>query len=193
MTISLTKNITNVVASSGTFTITLEDVEGCQIGMKADIGGLPTAAWNAEDVVLTAVDTVNLTVSYHHGNFTVATQEVWGQFHLSVAWITTEQVSTLLGWEPTDQTDVVMMDWCVEAAEDFAWRRRAAAGYTIDHPNVPPSADVRMGCALYAMALFRERGSFDSFASFQDTQTVGVIGTMGQINRLLGVNRMAVG
>lgn len=193
MTIQLTKTITNVVASSGTFTITLEDVEGCQVGMKAQVAGLPTPSWNIEEATLTAVDTVNLTVSYSHGNFTVTSQAVWGQFHLYVNWITTEQVSTLLGWEPTDQTDVVMMDWCVGAAQDFAWRRRASAGYTVDHPNVPPSQDVTMGCALYAMSLFRERGSVDSFASFTDTPTVGVLGTMGQINRLLGINRMQVG
>lgn len=192
MTIQLTKNITNVVATSGVFTVTLADVDGVQAGMTADIAGLPTAGWNVTDTTITAVDTTNLTVSYHHGNFTVASQAVFGQFHLSVAWITPADVETLLGYSPTEQADVVYLDWAVEAAEDFAWRRRQAAGYTVDHPNVPPSADVRMGCAMYAMALYRERASVDSFSSFQDTPTAGLVGTMPQILRLLGCNRSQV-
>lgn len=192
MTIQLTKNITNVVATSGTFTVTLADVEGVQVGMKADIAGLPTPGWNVTDTTITAVNTTNLTVSYKHGNFTVASQAVFGQFHLSVAWITPADVETLLGYSPTEQADVIYLDWAVEAAEDFAWRRRQAAGYTVDHPNVPPSADVRMGTAMYAMALYRERASVDSFSSFQDTPTVGLVGTMPQILRLLGCNRSQV-
>lgn len=192
MTIQLTKNITNVVATSGTFTVTLEDVDGVQVGMTADIQGLPTAAWNVEQATITAVDTTLLTVQYSHGNFTVATQAVWGQFHLGVFWITPEDVTVLLGYSPTEQADVVYLDWAVEAAQDFAWRRRQAAGYTTDHPNVKPGSDVLMGTAIYAMALYRERASVDSFSSFQDTPTPGLVGTLPQILRLLGCNRSQV-
>jgi hypothetical protein len=42
------------------------------------------------------------------------------------------------------------------------------------------------------MALYRERGSVDSFASFQDMTITAAPGTMGQIMRLLGVNRSQV-
>jgi hypothetical protein len=42
---------------------------------------------------------------------------------------------------------------------------------------------------LYASALYRERGSVDSYQSFQDMSTVAPIGSMGQILKLLGCNR----
>lgn len=83
---------------------------------------------------------------------------------------------------------------CVDAANAWARRRRQAAGYIDDPAPAPaPSADVSMGTELYAVALWRERASTDSFQSF-DTLNVFNAGTGAstRINQLLGIGRGAV-
>jgi hypothetical protein len=105
-------------------------------------------------------------------------------------WISTADVLAALGpvADPLDP----FLETATAAADAFAQRRRASAGY-IDDPDVSPGPDVTTGTTLYAVALFRERGAVDSFASFDAFQT-GVIpsGSMGQVLRLLGVGRPAV-
>jgi hypothetical protein len=51
---------------------------------------------------------------------------------------------------------------------------------------------LNLGQSMLAGALYRERGSVDSFASFEAMNIPGNVGSMGQINRLLGVNRSQV-
>lgn len=191
MTISLNKDITNVVATAGVWTLTLSDVDGCQVGMKADIGGLPTAAWNVNAATITDVNTTALTVQYSHGNFTVTSTAITtGLLHIETNWCDVDYVEIALGFSPSGD-DATYLASCVDAANDWAFIRRAEAGYS-DHPNIAKGSSVRMGTALYAVALYRERGSVDSFASFADTPTPGIIGTMGQINKLLGIPRSQV-
>lgn len=191
MAITLNKDITHITATSGVWTLTLSDVEGCQVGMKADIGGLPTAAWNAFGQTITAINTTAKTVQYSHGNFTVAGQDITeGLLHVETNWCDVAYVCTALGYTPTGD-DATYLDACVDAANDWAFIRRAEAGYA-DHPNISAGSNVRLGTALYAVALYRERGSVDSFASFSDTPTPGLIGSMGQINKLLGIPKAAV-
>jgi hypothetical protein len=55
-----------------------------------------------------------------------------------------------------------------------------------------PGGDVELGTIMYAGSLYRERGSVDSFASFEQMGTPIPYGQNGQINRLLGVNRSQV-
>lgn len=190
--INLNKDITHVVATAGVWTLTLSDVEGCQVGMHADIGGMPTASWNVLGEEITAVDTVNKTVQYTHGNFTVASQDITTAIlHIETSWCDTAYVEVLIGFTPTDAADIAYLEACTDAANDWAFIRRAAAGYT-DHPNIAAGSNVRLGTALYALGLWRERGSVDSFQSFQDVPLAGAIGSMGQINKLLGIPRPGV-
>ncbi len=104
-------------------------------------------------------------------------------------WITPADVTVALGAGPVD---AAWLDQVVPAADAWAQRRRATAGYD-DDPAVVPSADVKTGTVLYAVALYRERSSADSFVSF-DELAAGpvVVGAMGQIKRLLGIGRAAV-
>jgi hypothetical protein len=111
-----------------------------------------------------------------------------------------------MGW--TDQARVLRalgpqalpdpyIDDCVASANAWAPRKRAQAGYTgpdggPEDPVVAPSEDVALGTTLYAVALYNERASTDSHASFTDLAGFTPTGTMGQINRLLGVGRGAV-
>ena len=48
------------------------------------------------------------------------------------------------------------------------------------------------GTIMFAGSLYRERGSVDSFASFEQMGTPVPYGQNGQINRLLGINRSQV-
>jgi hypothetical protein len=45
---------------------------------------------------------------------------------------------------------------------------------------------------MYGGALYRQRGSMDSFASFQSMGTVPVMGLNGMIRQLLGIDRPQV-
>ena len=107
-----------------------------------------------------------------------------------MAWVTVEQVAEALG-PSADVTDPFLAS-CTDAANEFAFQRRAAAGY-LDVEDVSPGPRVEQGVVQYAVALFRERGSVDSFASF-DEFSVGAVpsSSFGQVNRLLGIPKPAV-
>lgn len=104
-----------------------------------------------------------------------------------MTWTDVDRVARALG-DPAAADDDYLTD-CVDAANSWAQRKRLEAGYT--DPD-PPSSDVIMGTTLYAVALYRERGSADSFASFEDLSGFAAVGTSGQIKRLLGIGKAAV-
>lgn len=107
-------------------------------------------------------------------------------------WIIPDDVAAVLGIDPTDPQD---QQWLVDATDAsiaFCQRRRRSSGY-FDDIDVVPSADVKTGTVLYAVALYRERGSVESFASFDGFSAPPVpTGGMGQVLRLLGVHKPAV-
>ena len=190
MAIAINKTITNIAAVAGTVTATLSDVEGIIVGMKADIDGFPTANWNEANATITAVDATLKTVTYQDDNLNIPSQACDANFHLSISWIDAAYVADMLGFTPTGD-DLVYLEECVEAAEDWAYRKRVEGGYD-PHPGYPGGADIRLGTGLYAMGLYRERGSVDSFQSYEQMATAGATGSMGQIMRLLGVGRATV-
>jgi hypothetical protein len=105
-------------------------------------------------------------------------------------WITTADVTVALG-----DTTVIDDAWLVDvtaAADAWAQRKRVEAGY-IDDAELVPGPDVKTGTVLYAVALYRERASADSYASF-DELAAGpiVVGALGQVRRLLGIGRAQV-
>jgi hypothetical protein len=190
--INLQKTVTNIAATAGVFTLTLSDVNGIQVGSRVDIGGLPTAAWNTLFEEVTAVDTTNKTIQYTHGNFTVASQEVWGQVHVEVVWVTVADVENWLGFDATG-ADETFLTRCVDAANDRCWAYRSRAGYE-DHPNVSPSSDVALGTIMYAAQLYRQRGAVDGYASFDGQAFAAPVGqSLGQILALLGCKKPGVG
>ena len=106
-------------------------------------------------------------------------------------WITNQMVIDWLGVASATANDTAFITKCVSAANAYASRRRREAGY-FDSLTTVPSADVELGTTMFAAALYRERGSVDSFASFEQMGTPVPFGSHGQINRLLGVNRSQV-
>lgn len=105
-------------------------------------------------------------------------------------WISEEDVALFLGYEVPEEGDAYLTQ-VTAAAQDWAYERRAAAGYD-DDPEEVPSERVKLGTILLAGSLYREQGSIDSFASFQDQPLVAPVGTAGQINKMLGIPRFVI-
>lgn len=126
-------------------------------------------------------------------NFSRAAADPYGTltWTISCTWTTISNVIEFLGISPATSNDSQYVSTCVNAANAWAFRRRVEAGYT-DSPTVSPSADVTLGTTLYAAALYRERGSIDSFQTFEMMPPTAVGSNMGRIHQLLGVNRSQV-
>jgi len=186
--ISINKQITNVTAAAGVVTVTLSDVDGILVGMKADIDGFQTANWNEANATITAVDTTNKTVEYHDDNLTIASQACDANFHLHITWIDSAYVIDILGFTPVGD-DLVFLEESVQSAQDWAYRKRAEAGYN-PHPAYAGGADIRLGTGLYAMTLYRERGSSgDQYAGYSGMSQFDRPVNLSRIMQLLGCGR----
>jgi hypothetical protein len=106
-------------------------------------------------------------------------------------WIVNNDVVEWLGIASATANDTAFITSCVSAANAYAYRRRREAGY-FDSLTTVPGGDVKLGTVMFAGSLYRERGSVDSFASFEQMGNPVPFGSNGQINRLLGVNRSQV-
>ena len=110
----------------------------------------------------------------------------------TVTWIVAADVLAWLGIDVATANDTAFVTTCVNASNAWCYRKRREAGY-IDAMGTVPSADVKLGAVMYAATLYRERGSVDSFASF-DSMTIGTApsATLGRIMQLLGCGRAQV-
>ena len=107
------------------------------------------------------------------------------------SWIVVADVEEWLGIDSATANDTAFLTTCVNASNDWCYRRRKAGGYA-DSLSTVPSRDVKLGTIMYAAVLYRERGSVDSYASFSDMGAGQPILSLGQVHRLLGVNRAQV-
>ena len=106
-------------------------------------------------------------------------------------WITATDIEDWLGIGTATAADATFLTICASSASQFCWRRRMEAGY-VDSLTTVPSQDVKLGTIMYGGALYRQRGSMDSFASFQSMGTAPVMGLNGMIRQLLGIDRPQV-
>lgn len=106
-------------------------------------------------------------------------------------WITSSNVTEWLGIATATANDTAFIATCVSAANAWAYRRRAAAGY-FDSLTTSPSGAVTLGTTMYAASLYRQRGAVDSFASFDQMGNAIPSLSHGEIMRLLGINRAQV-
>lgn len=106
-------------------------------------------------------------------------------------WTSAADIAEYLG-DTVDPSDAYLIR-CAKAADAFCRRRRLEAGYS-DDPADPdaPSEDVALGATLWGGQLYRERGSADSFASFDETQGFATTGAWPRVKQLLGVGRARV-
>ena len=107
-------------------------------------------------------------------------------------WITSADVTEWLGISAATANDTAFIATCVAAANVYCYRVRHEAGYH-DDADAAPDSSVALGATMYAATLYRERGSVDSFASFDQMGGAVPFGTMQRIKQLLGVPRAAIG
>lgn len=107
------------------------------------------------------------------------------------SWITATDIEDWLGIGTATAADATFLTICASSASQFCWRRRMEAGY-VDSLTTVPSQDVKLGTIMYGGALYRQRGSMDSFASFQSMGTAPIMGLNGMIRQLLGIDRPQV-
>ena len=106
-------------------------------------------------------------------------------------WVTSAMLEDWLGIGTATAADAAFLTICASACSQFAWRRRMEAGY-IDSLTTVPSQDVLLGTQMYGGSLYRQRGSVDQFASFQNMGVTPVMGLNGMIRQLLGIDRPQV-
>jgi hypothetical protein len=106
-------------------------------------------------------------------------------------WASDQDVLDWLGIDPATPNDEAFVTVATNAGNAFAYRRRRESGY-FDSLTTVPGPDVLLGTIMMGAALYRERGSVDSYASFDQMGGAVPFGTHGQINKLLGVNRAQV-
>lgn len=170
-------------------TLTLDDATGLVVGEHVHVYNVGNQVDGHH--TLTGVDLAEDQVTFNDNGQTFAEIAVNGVLVEQVTWITLGDLELYVG-TLTDQDDTDFGDECVNAANDWAYGRRRAAGYK-DNPTVTPSARVKQGTVMYAGALFREKGSpGDMFQSFQGAPIAAPVGGMGQIMRLLGIGRPQV-
>jgi hypothetical protein len=106
-------------------------------------------------------------------------------------WIDDNDVADWLGIEVATSAETDFLEICAQSSNDFCYRRRREAGY-VDPLATPPSEDVKLGCVMYAGALYRQRGAIDSFASFDGMSTAQIVGLAPIVKQLLGIDRPQV-
>jgi hypothetical protein len=106
-------------------------------------------------------------------------------------WITAAQIEDWLGIGTATAADTTFLTQCASAVNQMAWRRRFEAGY-FDSLTTSPSADVTLGTIMWGGALYRARGSIDTFASFNEMGTAPTVGLSPMIKQLLGIDRPQV-
>lgn len=190
---AFTKYVTAATAVSGAVTLTLSDVDNLYIGDKIRTFGTPSNQINGVHTV-TGVNTTNKTVSYTSGNVTYGpATDLTGEVEILPQWTADADVVAWLGIDSATANDTAFIAECVEAANEWCFRKRQQAGYTTDRATFVPSGDVKLGTTMYAAMLYRERGSVDSYASF-DSMALGATPSMslGRIMQLIGCNRSQV-
>jgi len=108
------------------------------------------------------------------------------------SWIDADDIAEYRGIESATANDTAFLTTAANAANAFAYRRRAAAGY-FDSLTTVPGADVKLGTTMYGASLYMSRGSMDGYASFDAMGVTTPIASYGQILQLLGVGRPQVG
>lgn len=106
-------------------------------------------------------------------------------------WITAGNIEDWLGIGTATAADTTFLTQCASAVNQMAWRRRFEAGY-FDSLTTSPSGDVTLGTIMWGGALYRARGSIDTFASFTEMGTAPTVGLSPMIKQLLGIDRPQV-
>lgn len=190
VTVTKAKLLSNVV------TLTVATLDQLRVGYHVTVQGIGQH-FDGNHVLTGAITTTvgtvtTYTVTYAQNHANIAEADVDGRITPVCTWISDSDVTDFLGFLPDSEPDIAWLAVCTETANDWCATRRAENDYAdlLDHV---PSPKVQLGTVLYAAGLFRERGSIDSFSSFQEMpMPSSLAGSMGQINRLLGLMKPRV-
>ena len=191
---------------------TLENFDGLIVGADINISGLAQTQLNGNQVVASLIEYELISVTaegdlvfdtdiyrpnqviFADAGDDIARQVDSGDltYTPTCTWIDADDVTEWLGISAATANDTAFITTCVNASNAYCSRVRREAGY-FDALNTAPSADVKHAAVMYAGTLYRERGSADSFASFDQLGTSTPFGTLGRIKQLLGVGRPQVG
>lgn len=186
-----TKTVTHAVAVAGVHTLTLSNVTNLYVGDKIKVQGCGNNFDGTHTI--TGVNTTNLTVSFSQGNQNHTGVDVTGLLNVVVQWITTSDLEIWLGVEVATNNDELFMGQAVDAANEWVFRKRQEANYTLDRAALVPTPDVFLGTVSYAAGKYRERGAIDGYASFDSFSGGTPTMTMGQIMALIGCGKPQVG
>ena len=166
-------------------TLTLDDATGLAVGQYVIVYQVSPEIDGPH--ILLSVDFGDDQVTFYDVGAEFAEIAVTGVLVDLITWIDDADVEDVIGVV----ADSAFLTMVTAAANDWAWRRRYEAGYK-DNPTIAPNPSAKLGTVMYAVALYREKGSVDSFQSFQQMPMVAPTGTMGQILRLLGIGKPRV-
>jgi len=192
--VAYTKFVTDAVAIAGVCTLTLinEELNDYYVGDKVRVNGISNVFNGVH--TLTAVDQVNLTITYSKGNFTQTLNNIRGaEVEVLPQWTDEAAVISWLGIDSATANDTDFISVCVEGANEWCYRKRQEAGYTMDRTTFVPSGDVALAATMYAATLYRERGtSSDSYGSYDGFGAQPQPVTLARIMQLLGCPRARV-
>jgi hypothetical protein len=106
-------------------------------------------------------------------------------------WITANDIADWLYLSTATAADQTFLTICAAASNQFAYRRRQESGY-FDSLTTVPSQDVKLGTVMYGGALYRQRGSVDTFASFNEMGSAPPMALSAIVQQLLGISRPQV-
>ncbi len=181
--------VTAVACTDDVVTLTVASVTGLVVGETVHVYGTGYPKLDGHhQLTFVAAGTVKYPVNNQDD---ITTTSVTAVLVEQPTWIDADDVEVFLGIGVATANDTAFLAECVLAANSFAFRRRHEAGYD-DNPTVAPNGAAKMGTVLYAASLYRERGSVDSFQSFDAMSMPQPSLTMGRILQLLGVGRPQV-
>jgi hypothetical protein len=187
-------NILTIACTDNVVTLVLDDATGLVVGETVTIFNTGYKKLDGVHVLLSVnlgTDTVTYEVKGNQDDI-VTTSVSGAVLSAEVTWIDADDVEVFLGIATATANDTAFLAEVVSAANCFAFRRRYEAGYK-DSPTASPCPSAKMGTVLYASSLYRERGSVDSFQSYDAMSMPQPSLSMGRVLQLLGVGRPQIG
>jgi hypothetical protein len=111
---------------------------------------------------------------------------------LTCTWVTATDIEDYVGIGTASIDEAAFLTQCAAACNAFAYRRRYEAGYLQDSLTTSPSADVKLGTIMIGAAYFRQKGSFNTIATFDGMGAPPSTGVTPMVMQLLGINRPQV-
>ena len=189
-----TKYVSDAVAVAGVCTLTLinEGLDDYYIGDKVKVYGINNN-FNGTHT-LTGVNQLLNQITYSKGNATETLNDIrGGEVEVLPQWTDEAAVISWLGIDSATANDTAFITVCVEGANEWCYRKRQEAGYTMDRTTFVPSGDVALAATMYAATLYRERGtSGDSYGSYDGFSAQPQPVTLARIMQLLGCPRARV-